>query len=174
MFIESSTVGLNSSRTHFQRYEKTEELKVQVSAIDDHDKKQGNRQHDKVALSKEAQKFLEKNFDIKELSEMKHGSERTRKLGLLKNIVEAFTGKKIKMRDFFQVVDKMAEGQDDDKIERHGRGRNDKGKAQYDVQYNRHEAYYEKEEASFNAPRIVRTADGREISFSLDMMLSRE
>ena len=42
------------------------------------------------------------------------------------------------------------------------------------LEYHRRETYYEQEKLSFSARGVVRTADGREINFSVDLNMSRE
>ena len=43
----------------------------------------------------------------------------------------------------------------------------------FGFEYNRHESYYEAEQTSFSASGVVRTADGKEIDFSLAVSMSR-
>ncbi|MDP3539873.1 MAG: VCBS repeat-containing protein [Azonexus sp.] len=45
--------------------------------------------------------------------------------------------------------------------------------AGFGIEYDRHESYTETEQTSFAASGIVKTADGREISFSLELSMSR-
>jgi len=45
--------------------------------------------------------------------------------------------------------------------------------AGFGIEYERHESYSETEATSFAASGVVRTADGREISFSLDLSMAR-
>jgi hypothetical protein len=42
------------------------------------------------------------------------------------------------------------------------------------INYNMRETYYERQDLDFNAGGVIRTADGREINFSLDLMMSRK
>lgn len=46
--------------------------------------------------------------------------------------------------------------------------------AGFGIEYDRHETRYEAEQTSFSAEGVVRTADGREIRFNLDLSMSRE
>ena len=45
--------------------------------------------------------------------------------------------------------------------------------AGYGIEYDRHESYSESEQTSFKASGVVRTADGKEISFSVALTMSR-
>ncbi len=94
-------------------------------------------------------------------------------IGFLKNLLEDITGGKIKLQDMDDKVEKHHERHDDDhhvKGKGRGRGRN----RQVEVSYNMKETMYESEQMNFNSSGIVRTADGKEINFSLDMMMSRQ
>lgn len=46
--------------------------------------------------------------------------------------------------------------------------------AGYGIEYERHETRYEAEQSSFQAQGLVKTADGREIAFNLQLSMSRE
>lgn len=46
--------------------------------------------------------------------------------------------------------------------------------AGYGIEYERHETHYEAEQTSFSAQGTVKTADGREINFNLQLSMSRE
>lgn len=44
----------------------------------------------------------------------------------------------------------------------------------FGIEYGRHETHYEAEQTSFSAEGVVKTADGKEIRFNLDLSMSRE
>jgi soluble cytochrome b562 len=124
-----------------------------------------------------ALKHLEKHMEKAE----GHETEKVRKIdldhrdatkiGLIKNLVEAFTGKEINLNELNSWF-KSNDDHDDDKM---NAPVNDSVSSQrLSAAYNLHETYYESAQMSFNAGGVVRTADGREISFSLDLMMSRE
>ena len=46
--------------------------------------------------------------------------------------------------------------------------------AGFGIEYERHETHYEAEQTTFSAEGVVKTADGREIRFNLDLSMSRE
>ncbi len=80
-------------------------------------------------------------------------------------LFKAITGKKVKLN-------RLDDHHDDH--DHHKKAKSQEKTTAWGLEYERHESYYEKEELSFNAGGIVKTADGREINFSLDMMMSRE
>ncbi len=115
--------------------------------------------------------------DVDKIAGIKIDSQESDKLGLLKNLVEAMTGRKIKLNDIGNIFKKHHKEHDedhdhDDHHNNHVRGI---GKQQqWAVSYNMQETYYESEQMNFSSSGIVRTADGREINFSLDLMMSRQ
>ncbi len=95
--------------------------------------------------------------------------------GLSKNLMEAITGRKMRIQDIEHISRKHHKRHDD----HHGHDNKDniKGterKQQWEVSYNMHETLSEIEQMNFNSSGMVRTADGREINFSLDLMMSRQ
>jgi hypothetical protein len=77
------------------------------------------------------------------------------RLSLIRAAVEMLTGRKIRVYD--SPLESPA-----------GAAAND-----YGLTYERHESYFESESTTFSAQGTVRTADGREIDFTLDLSMSR-
>ncbi len=136
---------------------------------------------------RKAMKHLAKDLDkaIEYLEEMesdegeeiratKINSLESDKLGFLKNLLEAITGRKIGLHDMDDIFEKRHRWHDDDDHDDddyvNGTGR----KQQWEVSYTMKETLYESEQMNFNSSGMVRTADGREINFSLDLMMSRQ
>jgi len=99
------------------------------------------------------------------------------KLGLLIQIVEALTGKKIQLMDAAE-IGRMSSYKDDlaaaeqHSIALQGNGRNQlQG---WGIEYDYHEAIYESETTSFTANGEILTADGKRIQFSIALQMSRE
>jgi hypothetical protein len=99
------------------------------------------------------------------------------KTGLVKKLVELFTGKEVNLNR----LNAWFKGNNDDH-EEHDEHDDDKMTApvrdsvssqRLSAAYNVHETYYEGAQMSLNAGGIVRTVDNREIFFSLDLMMSR-
>lgn len=90
------------------------------------------------------------------------------KLSLIRSMLEFLTGYKIRIFDAGELQ---------------GRGESSSSDAQsnaaapplagYGVEYDRQESYTEAEETSFSAQGTVKTADGKEISFDLQLSMSR-
>ncbi len=104
-------------------------------------------------------------------------SQATDQIGFLKNLLEDITGGKVRLRNMGDSFHKHHRGRGDDhpSIERgRGQGRDRVREQKVEASYNMKETLHESEQMNFNSNGIVRTADGREISFSLDMMMSRQ
>lgn len=105
--------------------------------------------------------------------ELKLSSEDEQKLLFLQKMIEKLTGKKLK----FHVPKK---------IRLHGDGSAElvfpkgslnmtlQARPQWGFRYDMVESYYEKESLSFQSTGVVRTADGKEIEFSVALNMSRE
>ena len=116
-----------------------------------------------------------KDDDVDKIAGIKIDSHESDKLGLLKNLVEAMTGRKIRLNDIGDIYKKhhKGHGDDDDHDDNH-HVRESGIRQQWEVSYNMQESIYESEQMNFSSSGIVRTADGREINFSLDLMMSRQ
>ncbi|HEX2946685.1 MAG TPA: hypothetical protein VHT96_12095 [Clostridia bacterium] len=89
------------------------------------------------------------------------------KIYLLERMIEFLTGKKFKF-----VVPKNIE-LDGAKAPPQAQGQAPQ-RSGWGLEYDYHEAHYEKQTVSFSADGTVKTADGKEISFDLDLNMSRE
>ena len=94
------------------------------------------------------------------------------RLQVLISLVESLTGKKINivsMDDLMKHDDSVEEIKDLNQD-------NDRGTptAGFGVEYERHETHYEAEQTNFSAQGFVRTMDGKEIAFNLELTMSRE
>lgn len=101
------------------------------------------------------------------------------KLGLIKTLLEFLTGKKIKLFDASDLV--RADGGGAETAETADSGQQataappsgEAPPAGYGVEYDYHESYSETEKTTFSASGTVKTADGREIQFQLDLTMER-
>jgi hypothetical protein len=107
--------------------------------------------------------------EVNEIRGIKINSMESNKYGLSKDLMEALTGRKIRLHDIDDNVKEHHKGHDDDD---HVKGKEEKQR--WEVSYNMKETLYESEQMNFNSNGIVRTADGRVINFSLDLMMSRQ
>ena len=116
---------------------------------------------------------VDDDMDSEGVRRISVGRHEANKLGFIKNMIEAFTGREIKLSDMEEWSRRIGEEDDhDDDHSDEGARAGESGR--WGMVYNSHESYYEREQMSFNAGGVVRTADGREINFSLDLMMSRE
>lgn len=93
------------------------------------------------------------------------------KISLIEQMIESITGKKFK----FHLMEKieLSEGRAEIKKLRDSAPEPQQRQG-WGLEYDRRETYYEQERLSFAARGVVRTADGREINFSLNLKMSRE
>jgi len=94
------------------------------------------------------------------------------KIQLIQKMLEALTGKKIK----FYVLNKFKLNGEKADLNISSVRINPQAQLRqgWGLEYDLHEAYYEQEKMSFTAEGIVKTADGREISFTTQLNMSRE
>lgn len=98
------------------------------------------------------------------------------KLRTLQAMIEAFTGKKFRFIILRLNKEQLADQETQLKLRSLGVGQ---GQAQpqrvgWGLQYDYSRTYSEKEQVSFNAGGVVKTADGKEINFSFALNMSRE
>lgn len=98
------------------------------------------------------------------------------KIQLLIKVIERFTGKKIHL---FSTKDLQAMGKEtQEQLDQAQAAGQKMQQAQqrvgWGVEYDYYESHYESEKTTFSAQGVVRTADGKEISFSVDLSMSRQ
>lgn len=90
------------------------------------------------------------------------------RMAILKSLLEWLTGEKIEVAD----IEKMSrEGGEGSNAARNGRGA---PRAGFGLQYDRVDRYEERESMRFVTKGLVRTADGRQITISVNLSMSRE
>jgi hypothetical protein len=94
---------------------------------------------------------------------------------LLKMLVERLTGKELKLMHPSEMegIEAEVEANNAD-IPAQQQAPADDGRVGWGLEYDYYESHYESESTSFSAQGVVRTADGREISISVNMNMSRE
>jgi hypothetical protein len=127
------------------------------------------------------EKHIEKadDQDTEEVKEISVNSHDASKSGLVKNLLEALIGRGVRLHGLEETERHREHGH-----HHHGRDDDDEGhdhdrkemasKRNWSLEYKSHETYYENQQMTFNAGGIVNTADGREINFSLDLMMARK
>lgn len=92
------------------------------------------------------------------------------KLKLLITLIEAFTGRKVKLLDPSELT--QASGASSaPAVPAQGQADQPQG---WGVEYDRTESVYEFEQTSFSAEGVIRTADGKTLQFSVSMQMTRE
>ena len=127
------------------------------------------------------EKHIEKadDQDTEEVKEIRVNSHDASKSGLVKNLLEALIGSGVRLHGMEESERHREHGH-----HHHGRDDDDEGhdhdrkgmasKRNWSLEYKSQETYYESQQMTFNAGGIVNTADGREINFSLDLLMARE
>lgn len=193
MRIENYDVALSSSRTYEQRDKSVEEFRqwgpreeVEAKEHPKPGRGLGRFRNDHVSISGRAKKAL-----LAQMNQQKAAPEKVEsqydpdeevkgdsKLMTLKRMIEFFTGRKINLSNVFNErggIDAqenvgtaepvpVEEGAPPPEERVQGRG----------MSYSSYQSHYEYEQMSFSADGIVKTADGREIQFSIDLEMSRE
>lgn len=166
--MKIASANLQMTSTHFASQEHTvsESLRawVDTRAADPN----GNAPRDTVQLS-DAGKAAQKNDAATVGKAEDDGLSADPKWGLIKSLIEALTGKKINLLDLAS----LAAAQNGEAPPAAARNGDAPAQAGYGVEYDYHERYSETETTTFSANGTVRTADGKEISFQLDLSMSR-
>ena len=164
MKIDSSMVVLSSDHRFENQYTRTEKLDVWVDAP------HADMAVDRVTISRKAKaaSLIDPSGSL--LKSREDPVEGDPKLLLIQMLIEKLTGRKIKLTR----VKLDAENPDLPEPPPREAPSSQPEKAGWGVRYELHETYMEKEETAFCAGGIVKTADGKEIRFTLDLKMSRE
>ncbi|MEO5356454.1 MAG: hypothetical protein H7844_04055 [Nitrospirae bacterium YQR-1] len=190
MDIASSNIRLSSKYSMLEKYEYTENLsfwsnnKSTGSSIESFNQPPLK---DKVSISSDSRKLLDTKGsngekDAKIDDNMYVASMGDFKLMVLKVLLERMTGKKI---DVSNIVDgsgkadgsKVLETASDNTLQQPplSNPSDDSQQPQgWGLQYSSHETKYERQEYAFNASGTIKTKDGLEINFHLDVNMSYE
>ncbi len=185
MKIESSNMLLNSQHTAVKEQTKTESLKMWVgNQRPDFEGTAGTPQlpaRDSVDLSEQARSAANTNRGhIKKV----HGKndetdsiENTPVARLLRMLMESITGKKVKLhiaKPEQEVVDPRAAAELTQAANAvQAQKTPQTGSAGFGLEYDSSETYLEAESMSFSARGMVRTSDGKQIDFNLELSMQR-
>lgn len=174
MRIEQANVALQSA--HFQQEEHIREESLRMWVGDTRPDFEGSggeaaREAVTVELSDQARsKLAEHKAAGPSVSEpeIEEPAAEDPKLRAMRLILEALTGRKIAIRSFepHSVPEPVPSQSPPDQAEPVRQG--------WGLEYDFYEAYREEESMRFSATGLVRTADGREMAFSLELMLQRQ
>ncbi len=194
MRIADSNVTLSAATSSVEKYNREESLKTWTGnqRPDFEGVNSGKNQssvplstelNDILQLSEEGKKALQNSTSINtapvgdtDSISLELSDKDKLKLRLIEKMLEALTGKKIKLRTLDKIDMKTGNAECDSKtlkVSQQAAGQNVQ-RAGWGMEYDLHESYYEKQTLSFSADGVVKTADGREIKFSLDLNMSRE
>jgi len=165
MKISGSNINMSASREYRETYKKEEKLKMWV----------GNEQGDILEISDKAKALqVGTGSDVEEVEEkMEMSDQDKRKLYLLQKLLEAMTGKKIEFYGVEELNELKTTGVPSIKISQE-LSNSEQVKQGWGLEYDSYEAYSEKERVSFGAEGMIKTTDGKEIQFSLNLIMSRE
>lgn len=179
MKIESSSILLGSQHSSIDKHTVKESLRIWVgNQRPDFEGRSRQQQNpapaaDSVRLSAEALAAAQADSSKQTAAvDPEKELENDPRHLLIKLMVEALTGKQIKLikMEDLQPATTAKDIQDPNKTAAPEQPK----PAGYGVEYDRHETHYEAEQTSFSAEGVVKTADGKEIRFNLDLSMSRE
>lgn len=186
MKIQSSDVLLSGRHQSVQQHTKSESLKAWVgNQRPDFEGRGQNAVRDNVALSERAKAAAQADTGKATGSEAvdpEKAFENDPRAMLIRMMVEAFTGKKI----HFTAMENIDTGTDAPPVADPNQAANPAPgqtsaqqapppppSAGFGVEYDYHESYHEAESTTFSAQGVVKTADGKEINFDLQLSMER-
>jgi len=183
MKIDTFAIAMTSRHNSSEIYSKKESLRVWIDdkSESDSNTEPVNRVEDLLHLSQTAI-CCSKDMSAMEVG----GAEETalfeipekekQKIRLIEKILEALTGKHIKIRVPEKTVDKKMEEIDLPSLnEQTSSAQAEQPERQgWGLVYESQESYQETEKTSFTAAGIIKTADGKEINFEAQLNMSRQ
>ena len=176
MKIAESNISLASSSTYASRHEVSESLRISVAAPQSEadqtgrPTKPGQEVREIVSLSEAGKIALESEaYEAQAIDEAMENAEHDPRTRLIKQLVEAMTGKKIRLLGAEDIhpgeahTNRYNTPAAERKSERTGFG----------LAYDYSETYRETESLAFSASGSIRTADGEEIQFDLSLQMQR-
>lgn len=185
MRIADSLIYMSGESSSFKSYVREESLRSWANgervALEGQDSRAGqtlNLNVDVLELSDEARAAAARQrASLREAGQagavdFELSDKDKQKIQLIQRMIEALTGRKLK----FYGVNGLKLGRDNASQTVSPGAANVQAQRQqgWGLEYNYHESYYEQEKMSFAAQGIIRTADGREIDFSVQLNMSRE
>jgi hypothetical protein len=169
MKIASANLQMASSHAALQHRETKESLRMWVGQqrpnFEALNQQRPRPANDSVSIS-DAGKSAQSADDIKK--ELDDAVDRDPGLNLIRQMLEFLTGEKIKVTDVADLHTSHEQSQSSTVSSSTARQSSGFG-----VEYSRSESYTETEQTSFAASGTVKTADGKEISFSIELSMAR-
>ncbi len=165
MRIESNAIALSSGHQLESSTQKEETLQFWVDDL------APNATSDTVSLSVEAAQ-AQASPKTHQIPDGEDVIASDPKLLLLKRLIEAMTGREIKLTSMQALTGDAASAAKQAAPDEAAQGQTPR--AGWGLVYNYKETYAESEDTAFTAKGIVKTADGQEIAFNLDLTMSRD
>lgn len=174
MKIASANLQMASSHVSLQQRETRESLTMWVGQrrpnLADENNRPNRPQTDTVALS-EAAKSTQASACT--TSESDAAVDNDPKLNLIRSMLEYLTGRKLKIFDAVDLQPRAEPVVFGNANQPASQAASPPPPAGYGIEYDYHESYSESEQTSFSASGSVTTADGRNISFDLQLSMQR-
>jgi hypothetical protein len=162
MKIAAANLQMASSHASLQHRQVSESMRMWVGQRP----AEPNRPPQPVTLSAEAR--AAQHADI-EKTEQNEAVDKDPKLNLIRRMLEALTGQKIRLFDSEALIKQEKASGDASPSAPPGENQ----PAGYGIEYERHESYTEIESTTFSANGTVVTADGQRIDFALQLSMQR-
>lgn len=173
MKIASANLQMTSSHASLQQHETKESLKMWVGQRRPDFAGEENRSRpsrgDTVSLS-DAGKAVQTADSIKESQDAAVNNDPG--LILIRSMLEFLTGRKIRIFDASELQSRPDQVATQSQTQIPATD-SPQPSAGYGVEYDYHESYSETEQTHFAASGTVKTSDGREISFNLELLMAR-
>jgi len=172
MRIDSSQIWLTSTRSYMERHEERESLRMWVDPLMDRNQARGA---DEVLIGvKSASPSSPREMRGCERCAIEGGAGEKR-LILLKSLIEAMTGRKMRLLDATAFPDPdKAEAYVSDIRDKASPERNDTGRAGWGIEYTSETLAREQEKTTVEAQGVIKTRDGEEIRFSITLAMERQ
>lgn len=165
MKISASEISMQSEHSSLSLYSRSETLKTWKGPRPGSENAAPASPMARISISDQA-----KSIQAAEEAHEK-GNPLDAKLKLLVAMIEAMTGKKIKILDSSEFTQPAAACPPGNAGSNGGSTATPE--ADWGMEYDFHESYAEVEQTTVSASGTIRTADGREISFQMDLSMSR-
>lgn len=175
MKIATAALQLESSHAKLQHHELRESLRAWIgNRRPDFEErpKQQNQPTDHVHLSDAAKSV--QSSEANAVQKKTDETDNDPRLSLLRALIFTLTGREVKV---FNPAELQSEAQSAGVPQSGNQAANadaaEQKSAGYGIEYDRHESYTEIEQTRFEASGSVKTADGKEISFSISLAMAR-
>lgn len=177
MKIASANLQMESSHLATQEHQVRESLKMWLGArrpdLEAETRNTPQPASPRVEISLAAQQAQQ--LESSETSAIKAAEdelEKDPKLLMIRSVIEMLTGRKVRL---FNAEELRQNGNGSEAVPGQSQSGSDTANrpAGYGVEYDYHEYYKETETTSFSARGQIKTEDGREIGFSIDLVMSR-